>query len=430
MKLSGYIFLTRRSLLRNPGRTLWRLFGMAVGTFFLSIALFGYFGVRKPILNELGRAFPEKRLVVKPKTLELGPLKMNRTKLNAVIIDQIKDLEGVENVYPIQPINFPVRAEGTIFGQQIMTDIVVNGAPPQLVENSIAPGEKFSGSDYTPEKPAPVVISRYFLDLYNFGIAQSNNLPKFNESTAIGREFDLVLGESTISGLVHTKKSRRIRCRVVGFTPDVSLFGIILPLEIVKVLNSWYHGRVILDYTLAHVDLQDVQDAGKVTASLQNLGLAVESHKELLDQFRFILNIISIVVIIFAVCLLIFTVVSFAQSESLSLMERKDELGLLHALGARRAVIMHLILGEKMLLGFCGGLIGVGVLLSCWLVFKSRFGEAAGNIPVLGGAINNVALSPWVIVGVVLFSMLWGAVLCGIMARGYLLTPASRLMKK
>lgn len=430
MNIRSYLFFISRNLCRRITGTVLGLAGLTVGAFFFCLALFGFYEIREPILRELGRAFPEKRLVVKPKTLGLGPVKVNRTRLNSQIIEQITKLQGVKAVYPIQPINFPVRAEGTIFGQEIMTDIAINGVPAQLIEDSLAPGWEFGAIDIASEKPAPVVISRYFIDLYNFGIAQSNNLPQFNESAAMGQTFDLVLGESTISGLVNIRKSKRIQCRVVGFTPDVTLFGIVMPLEIVKDLNKWYHGTKSEDYTLAQVEIEDVKDFESVSNDLAALGLVVESRKDLFDQFRMALNLISVGLILFTLCILFLVGLNFIFSETLSLIRRREEMGLLSALGAGRKSILFLFLGEKILVGFIAGLLGTGIFLFLWYGFQSRLPDLAANIPLLGDFMLSLKLPFWILIVTLLFSSLWETPICFAILYKSLSTPPARLLEK
>ena len=386
--------------------------------------------MRRPLLQELSRAFPEKRLVVKPKTLEMGPVKMNRTKLNENIIQKVSDIKGVARVFPMQPISFPVRAEGRIFGQEIMTDIVINGVAPELVQDSIAPGEHFESMDFQSGLEVPVIISRYFLDLYNLGVAQANNLPQFSQSAGIGRTFDLVLGESTLSTLVSPLKSRRIPCRVVGFTPDVTLFGLVIPLRVAREMNQWRHGKKIQDYTLAHVEIGNVKEFERISGELKSLGLVVESQKEILNQFRGALNIISVILAGFSLCLVFIVSVNTVHSESLSLFERKGEIGLHYVLGMNRSKILGLMVWEKIILGFIAGILGTGALVLLFYIFRNAAAPLISNLPIVGNVLDRVYPPLWIITAGILFATLWSVPVCAIITRRTLNRPPMNLLEK
>jgi ABC-type antimicrobial peptide transport system permease subunit len=427
MRLQGYSFLILRSIYRKPGRAVLDIISISICVFFFCFALAALFPVRKPVINELGRAFPLKRIIVKPKTLDLGLIRLNRTKLSGDILDKIRKIDSVSAVYPIQPISFPVRAEGTIFGQEISTDIVVNGVPEELVKDCIAPGEEF---EYKPDQPVPVVISRYFLDIYNFGVAQSNNLPKFNEKSAIGQDFYIIFGESIISGNYGSDKSKRIACRVVGFTPDVSLVGVIMPLDLVKKFNIWYKKKEIRNYTLAIIEMENLNDFEKLSLELRKLGLAVESHRELFEQFRFALNIISIIILILAVCVIFLTVLGSVRSESLSLIERREEMGCFYAMGASRVMIIRLFLGEKMLIGVFSGITGIGIFMILCIYSQNYMLEIFEHIPVLGNAIMKISLPVWLPLSAFLFSIFLQIPINGVILYASLLIPPGQLIKK
>lgn len=428
MRLGGYIFLIGRSIRRNPGRIIFNIISMTIGAAILCAALTAYFSVREPLLRELGRAFPENRLLAKPKTLGLGPLQMNRSKLTGDIVAQIRQIRGVRAVYPIQPLWFPVRAEGRIFGEEISSDIVVSGAPPELVENSLPAGQSFKMP--LPGEPLPVVISRYFLDLYNLGLAQSNNLPQLNESSAIGRTFSLVLGESTISGLVLVPKSKNITCKVVGFTPDVSLFGLIIPLEAAGRFNSWYAGKEVPDYTLAQVEIGDVREFDRIRMELSGLGLMVESNRNVMQYLKMITNIISMILMALAGGILLLAAVNLAHSERMALMERRAELGLLSALGVTKKMSRRLFLGEKILTGLAAGLIGAGIFALCWQVVMTNLPDVIRRLPIVGSAIPQMRLDAAVLTIVILFSAFWGAAVCYIPIRRALRLNPARLLRE
>jgi hypothetical protein len=209
---------------------MFQLLGIAVSTFFLLVALVSYFNIQRSLIYELGKSFPEKRLIVKPMSFPLGPIKIKPMNINRYVIGNLRKIPGVKKVYPIQPLWDPVYVEGSIMGQALSTDVVVTGAPLELLYKSLPKGTVIGNFDSG--KPAPVLISRFFLDVYNLGMAQSYNLPQLNESSAVGKEFNLILGDSMTSPKPGQVNSRKLRCRVVGFTPDTTLMVIVIRLEI------------------------------------------------------------------------------------------------------------------------------------------------------------------------------------------------------
>ena len=75
-----------------------------------------------------------------------------------------------------------------------------------------------------------------------------------------------------------------------------------------------------------------------------------------------------------------------ANTMAMSVFERTKDIGVLRALGWKRWRIMKLILAEAALLGFAGGLLGLGggwVALRVLAKLPATAGLAAGSIPVL-----------------------------------------------
>ncbi|HPB32188.1 MAG TPA: ABC transporter permease [Candidatus Sumerlaeota bacterium] len=428
MKFRGTFFLVWRGIVRNAARNIIHLATLALVAFFLCLALLVHFGVRKPLLNALGRAFPEKKLLALPRTLDLGPIRLNRTRLTGKILDQISALPGVVAVYPMQPVVFPVSAEGTILGQELFTDVIVNGVAPELVLPDVAPGWPY------PDSPdgtwQPVLISKYFLDIYNFGMAQSMSLPKFNEAKAIGQDFTLVLGESIIAADSNTGETRRIACRVVGFTPDVNLLGIIVPLEIVRTWNEQFEGQSRDDFTRAYVEVRNVHDMETVITGIRALGLDIESRHDLARQFRFMLDAATALTAALLGAVLFLAALGLAQSEYLTLLVRKGEIGLMRASGATRAQILLLHFSEKIIVGIMGGIVGAGTfaLLGVWA--SERLGQVLSGVSFLEGVDDSLRIKPGMIAAAVAFAALWNILISiPVMAKTLGSSP-SRLMRE
>ncbi len=181
--------------------------------FFLALGLGASIGVWRGLRPALEKLFPERKLIVRPPALRLSLVKVETQRITDDTLERLRVLPGVGRVDPQMPATFPLHAEGK-FGpmpEPIVTEIVVHGVPRDLVADSIPESESF---EWTLEevRPCPVVVSSYFLDLYNLGISESNRLPKLNESALRGKTFTLVLGESVIA-------------TGAGFTPSAAAFS-------------------------------------------------------------------------------------------------------------------------------------------------------------------------------------------------------------
>ena len=215
----------------------------------------------------------------------------------------------------------------------------------------------------------------------------------------------------------------------MGFTPDISLFGIIIPLDAAQQYNAWYAGHEVTDYTIAHVEIIDIKEMGRLSGELSGLGLMVETNRDVIRQFRLALNIISGVMICFAICIILLVAVNLTHSESLTLIERRDEIGLLYAVGANRKVVRRLFVGEKMLAGFAAGILGVGLFTILWRVAMTSMPEILRGFPVIGSAIENMALDFRVMGAVLLFATFWGAMIGYLLICRLLRLPPARLMR-
>lgn len=115
----------------------------------------------------------------------------------------------------------------------------------------------------------------------------------------------------------------------------------------------------------------------------------IDLFAELIDQFRIVPLVLSGLVLLAAVVIV-------ANAVALSTLERRKEIGLLKAVGAKaRWIIVQLVL-ENTLLGFIGGLIGLAL----------AFGVLVATSILLG---FDVVASPIIIVGVLALAIVLSA---------------------
>lgn len=360
MKIRNYLYIVHQNLARKRLRTSLAVLSMAVAVGILCMSIALALGIQIHILQKINRAFPERILIGSPQTADISLVRVDTTQITEETITTIRAMPGVDYVAPQLTISFPTRAEGSIFGTVISTDVVVNGVPREMVANDLAPGKEFR-YDADLNLPIPVLISQYFIDIYNAGYARSQNLPQFNPAAVIGRTFDLILGESTLAELSPGRKVQSVTCEVVGFTPNTYLLGLIIPLEYVKTFNRWYHGYDTTQYTHAHVALTSLNAAPQVRQKLESLGLQVESNKDILDRFRLIANIVTGLILFFSGCVLLISLNAMVNTFTLILIERRREIGLMRTVGGSRRVVLVVYAVEAALIGSSGGILGTAV---------------------------------------------------------------------
>jgi hypothetical protein len=216
--------------------------------------------------------------------MDVAFLRLETGRLDAAAVQRLLALDGVEAVYPQAPVQFPISAEGGIGGMTYASDIVVHGAPAGLIARELGDPARFAWNPRSGE-PVPVAASAYFLDLYNIGLAESAGLPKLARSAAIGRTFELILGQSSV-GLGSAGTPRRVQARIVALVADPNLVGMVAPLDVVEAWNREFAPRKPQTYTRVHVDAASAMEVPALRAAIEAQGFTVTAAGERLDQAR------------------------------------------------------------------------------------------------------------------------------------------------
>ncbi len=351
--------LLKRDLARS-GR---RLVGVAVAiaasvavvVVLAAVGLGLYDGVVRPLLPRL----PIDLLKVEPRTLNVGLLAFDATDLTGGLddrqLERLGALEGVEAVYPIVGTAFPMRAMGGegFVGRRIRTDVFATGLSEALVGPDVADGYRFVDQ---PDGSVPVVVARRLLDLYNTTVAPAIQKPRLSPQAVIGFQFQLVLGTSLAKGTPDPSKVRRYTAQIVGLSDQANLVGITVPEATLRRWNAEY-GRPS-PLTGAYIRTRSPTDVGAVARQAERAGLEVDETPKLIGAA---LAIGAGLFGLFAAVLVLLAAFSIAQTFFRLVAERRLELTILRALGARRRDLRRLVLIEAAVVGLAGGLVGTVV---------------------------------------------------------------------
>jgi ABC-type lipoprotein release transport system permease subunit len=395
MRFGNHIFIMLRELRRNKGRTLSLVISLIIASFFLLLALGLWQGVRAGIIPKLEEAFPEKTLLVKPRQAAIGNMRLDTAKLTRETLDEIRSFSGVEFVSPQLTVAFPCRAISDIFGSTFSTDVVVIGVEERIIARYLPAGENFR---YHKGEPIPTLISNYFINLFNLGLSDSLGMPKFDSNAILGKTFVLVLGESTLGETFTQKKVRAVECALTGLTPDLSLIGMVIPLEAVEEFNQWFwEDKLEEKYSLLRVGVEDVNQIESVAKRIENLDLTVESNVEELNRLRMNLKVVLILIFLFVASVTFLAGMNIINITLSVYRENIRDVVLLRLLGLPPRQLAIQIALHRAFIGFIGGMIGAYAAYGISIIVNRAVVETFRNLPFVP---ENLIMIPilWIFV--------------------------------
>ncbi len=157
----------------------------------------------------------------------------------------------------------------------------------------------------------------------------------------------------------------------------------------------------ITDATAKNIQKKMRQDRNKKVGEED---FSVSTPQASLQAINTILIIINIVVSGIAAVSLIVGGIGITNTMYTSILERRKEIGIMKAVGARNSDILTIFLVESSLLGMTGGIIGA--IIGLCLAFLVSLGVNSA----FPGLSFGVKLSPFVVIGSILFSLIVGTV--------------------
>jgi putative ABC transport system permease protein len=253
------------------------------------------------------------------------------------------------------------------------------GAPP--TDKPPAPGVYYNpcpvpdryycdDSDHTCHHRVPVVMSPTMIELYNNQFAKSHGLPiadadfvKFvtQRGGLSAMRFSIGLGLTTIAGtntnLSH--KPRRVEAVLVGISNKSMPIGMTMPIEYIERWNKGFAGQEAgSTYSKIVVTLKDRNQIAPLQQWLEDeLDLRIEDS--LGAKFATVVFVVRLVLVLISLIIIAISAINIAHNFFMQVTERRRELGLLRALGATQLDVLLVVLGEAMLIGLIGGILGV-----------------------------------------------------------------------
>ncbi len=345
------------------GKNKWQIIGAAVGAFIglflLLSALQLYFDLQRLIK---GDSSTEQFVLINKKVNLFNTLGARSTFTNEEIED-LRNQDFIEAVGVFVSNQFKVNASSQMLG--FYTELFFESVPDEFIDVSNSRWQWSKGNN-----EVPVILSRDYLALYNFGFAPSQGLPQFTPNTISKVSMDVNISGN---GLRKTFKGR-----IIGFSDRIN--SILVPQSFMTWANENFgetqkpqSSRIILKTNNPYSsELNDFLEKNKYEVSSGRL-----IGGQLTTLLR---NIISIVAVI-GVIIVLLSVLIFILNFQLIISQSKEDIRLLLQLGYKTKQISK-VLTHNLAYLFVGVLVStmIGLFFSR-LWFVSWFSNQGFNIP-------------------------------------------------
>ena len=164
-------------------------------------------------------------VIVSKKVSTLGTIVGKQTTFSSGDIRDIEAQSFVEGVGCFIPSQFKVSAGMGLQGIRMSTDLFFESVPDAFVD---VKSEKWKFDPASNE--VPIIIPRNYLNLYNFGFAQSRNLPQLSEGLIGMVNLDIrIMGNGQM---------KQLKGRIAGFSNRLNT--ILVPESFIRWANAHY----------------------------------------------------------------------------------------------------------------------------------------------------------------------------------------------
>ncbi|MEC9070951.1 MAG: ABC transporter permease, partial [Myxococcota bacterium] len=210
------------------------------------------------------------------------------------------------------------------------------------------------------ELPMPVMLSPFLIEVFNSSVASSLGFqPLDGVDALLGARFRVHLGGSYFSDSLPRKQQVVKTAEVVGFSSKALDFGLTLPLEAVRDLNTRFKGRdAARSYNTFILETSTNEDVSGLINELEARGFALSRKSQDARKAADLLFILTVVFGLISTVIMGVAAISIAHTFLMMVSERRHEIGLMRALGATRGDIRILVLAEAAAVGLFGALTG------------------------------------------------------------------------
>lgn len=199
---------------------------LVIGVFLVLVVAQAYIDLR-PVLSEQAEVFESESAILTKKVSVFSSVDKGRIYFTSDEIDELREQPYIDEVGAFNSASFQIWAVAEVgqSGQSVRSDLFFESVPNRFVD---VQDEAWKWEDG--DTLIPIIVPKDYIDLYNFGFAESQGLPVMSESTVKGFAFKIILSGAG--------RSDQYYGAVVGFSNKLN--SILVPDEFMRWANSMY----------------------------------------------------------------------------------------------------------------------------------------------------------------------------------------------
>ena len=238
--------------------------------------------------------------------------------LSTAEINDLKQQPFVEKIGTLTPSRFRVGVQSVSKQIPFYSDFFFESVPDVFLDVNSPDWQWNETSTYI-----PMIIPNMFLDMYNFGFAQSQHLPQLSQDLI--KNLPVQIDIQTPNGMVNYYG------RVVGFSDRIS--SVLVPQPFMDWANKKFGTDVNQQPSRVIIQTKDASSP-QLTDYLSKHNLSTNAEKTRFEKYRGIINAVVVSSWVMGGLMFLFALLIFTLFIQLTIASAKEEIVLLITLGA------------------------------------------------------------------------------------------------
>ncbi len=410
MKKIDFVKMGFRNLWRRKLRTILTITGVIIGTFSIVIMVSLGIGMTEGYKEQLAQWGSLTKITINSYNYvydeETGMGASSQKKLDDELVQTLASFNHVRGVTPIMEVDAKLKSG------KYEAYAYITGIDPNCLQYFDFP-ELESGEYISNDNPEALLFGKDSVNFYN---------PKGNRGNRNRPEVDLmndsikITFDNTWDSSKPPKYEKLKVAGVLAETQDEFGYSVYAPVEQVK---EWYikkqknNGKKVaakdISYNSIWVSVDDADNVAEVQQKIKDMGYSSYSMADSLESVKQTSNMLQLILGGIGAVSLLVSAIGIANTMVMSIYERTKEIGVMKVLGCLVTDIRKIFLFEATIIGFCGGMAGIGLsyLVSSIL---NKYAPQIGSMLGFESA-STISLIPiWLAVAAVVFAMLIGIV--------------------